>query len=395
MDSNKKRIVVVGAGYVGMSISAMLSAKNEVLVVDIDETRVNSINNKISTVKDVGIEESLKNNQLDISATIDYASAYDGAEYIIIATPTNYDVNTKYFDTSIVEKVIKDILSVNKSALIIIKSTIPIGFTDKVIKDNNSTNIVFSPEFLREGRALSDNLLPSRIIFGGHKSEKLKSFAKIVLESTSAKDSIDILYMNSREAESVKLFSNSYLALRVAFFNEIDSFGIYNNLSSEKIINGVSLDNRIGNFYNNPSFGYGGYCLPKDTKQLLTNFDNIPQEIITAIVNSNETRKNFIVDDILKRKPKIVGAYRINMKAGSDNFRNASIIDVIKKLNAFDIEVLIYEPLIKSDYYQNFKLVHDLDAFKSQVDLIVTNRTDDELNDVYSKIYTRDVFNKD
>ena len=387
------KIVVVGAGYVGMSIATMLSAKNEVILVERDEKKIEKINNKISTIQDKEIEHYLLNKNLNLIATNDSKSAYKDASYIIIATPTDFNYENNFFDTSIVESVLNDIMDVNKKALIIIKSTIPIGFTHDMNLKNNTDKIIFSPEFLREGSALKDNLNPSRIIFGGDKSNSLKNFSKLLLSSINNPDSVDIMYTGSNEAEAIKLFANTYLAMRVAFFNELDTFSIDRNLNVRDLILGISLDERIGNYYNNPSFGYGGYCLPKDSNQLLSSFGDIPQNLISAIVQSNKTRKKFIVQDILKKNPHNVGCYRITMKSGSDNFRDASVLDILKQLHKNGIRIKIYEPLIDENYLDCFEIENDIEKFKMESDLIVLNRKDEKLNDIRHKIYSRDIFN--
>ena len=388
-----KNIVVVGAGYVGMSIATMLSTKHKVILVEKDEKKIEKINKKISTIVDKDIEHYLLNKNLNLIATNDSKSAYKNASYIIIATPTDFNFENNFFDTSIVESVLSEIINVNKKALIIIKSTIPIGFTQSMNLKNNTNKIIFSPEFLREGSALNDNLNPSRIIFGGHKSDQLKNFLKILLSSIKNPDSVDILHTGSNEAEAIKLFANTYLAMRVAFFNELDTYSIDRNLNVKDLILGISLDERIGNYYNNPSFGYGGYCLPKDSNQLLSSFGDTPQNLISAIIQSNKTRKKFIVQDILKRNPKNIGCYRINMKSGSDNFRDAAVLDILKNLHKKNIRIKIYEPIIDESYYDCFEIENDIKKFKTDSDLIIVNRSDEKLNDIQHKIYSRDIFN--
>ncbi len=389
------KIVVVGAGYVGMSIAVMLAVKNEVVIVEKNIDKINKINKKISPIKDKEIDEYLANKDLNLRATEKSSDIFKDANHIIIATPTDFNEQNNFFDTTIVESVIDEVLAVNKNALLIIKSTLPIGFTEMISNKKNTNKIIFAPEFLREGSALKDNLFPSRIIFGGNNSDSLKSFSKIMLDSIQNKQLVEVFYMSSKEAESVKLFSNSYLAMRVAFFNEIDNFGIHHNIDSAQIINGVCSDNRIGNHYNNPSFGYGGYCLPKDTRQLLKNFEKIPQSLITSIIDSNEKRKKFIVDDILKRNPEIIGVFRLNMKTNSDNFRNSSVLDILKKLHNVGIKVIIFEPLLECESYEGFPIIKNLDLFKEKSDLIISNRKNDDINDVNFKTYTRDIFNRD
>ena len=387
------KIVVAGTGYVGLSNAVLLSQKNKVIALDINEEKVNSINLKKSPIDDPEIEAYLKEKDLDLTATTDKNKAYKNAEYVIISTPTDYDPETNFFNTSSVKSVIRDVIEINSSAIMIIKSTVPVGFTELIKKKYNSGNIIFSPEFLREGSALKDNLNPSRIILG-EKSKRSKVFAELLSDGALKKD-IDILYTNNTEAEAIKLFSNSYLAMRVAFFNELDSYASVNNISTKEIIDGVGLDPRIGKHYNNPSFGYGGYCFPKDTKQLLANFHNTPNKIIEAIVESNSTRMDFIADCVIKMKPKVVGIYRLIMKSGSDNYRASSILGVIKRLKKNGIEMVIYEPSISSPQFYEFKLVSDLSSFKKSTDVIITNRIDEDIKDVISKVYTRDIYNSD
>ena len=388
--SNKHNITVVGSGYVGMSISVLLSQDNNVTVLDIDEERVDKINRKISTVVDEDISNFLTNKKLSISATLNKELAYKNKDFIIIATPTNYDTELNTFDTSSVDSVVIEALQYSRNALIVIKSTLPIGHTSFLQKKYKNDQIVFSPEFLQEGTALKDNLYPSRIILGGN-SKKCRLFGNLLQES-AAKDDIKTLYMPSKEAEAIKLFANSYLAMRVSFFNELDSFSQINNLDTESIINGVCLDPRIGQGYNNPSFGYGGYCLPKDTKQLLSNFDKVPQNIIQAIVDSNKTRKDFISDKILKNHPKVVGFYRLIMKDGSDNFRSSAIQDIINRIKSEGIETIIYEPLLCKKNVDDFNVVDSLESFKKSSSIIIANRMSDELIDVKAKVFTRDIF---
>lgn len=393
------RITVVGIGYVGLSLAILLSQFNEVTAVDTDDKKVEMINKKISPIVDSEIEEYLSTKKLNLTATTDADQAFVNADFVIISTPTNYDEEKQSFDTSIIDKIIGNILSINSNATIVIRSTVSIGYTASVIRKYKYDRILFSPEFLREGRALYDNLFPSRIIVGGliDKSQIKKSAKKFacLLQECSLKTNVDICFMNSCEAEAVKLFSNTYLALRISFFNELDTYADTNKLNARSIINGLGLDPRIGNYYNNPSFGYGGYCLPKDTKQLLSNYSSIPQNLISSIVDSNYTRKKYIASEVLKRAPKIVGIYRLNMKVDSDNFRNSSIIDIIKILKNYDINVVIYEPTIGLDVYLDCRIISNLESFKNMCDLILANRFSDEISDVILKVYTRDIFHKD
>lgn len=385
------KIAVAGTGYVGLSLATLLSTKNEVLAYDILEDKVNKINKRISPIKDEVIEDYFKNKKLNLKATTNYKVAFKETEFIIISTPTNYDEKTNYFDTTSVEDIIKKVISINKDATIVIKSTIPVGFTDKVKEKYKIENIFFSPEFLREGHALYDNLYPSRIIVGSY-TDKGKKFA-LLLKECSLKKDIPIKYMSSTEAEAVKLFANTYLAIRVAFFNEVDTYAEIKNLNTKNIIEGICLDPRIGANYNNPSFGYGGYCLPKDTKQLLANYKDVPQNIIEAVVKSNETRKEHIVNMILAKNPKIVGIYRLTMKSNSDNFRASAILDIITKLKEKNINIIIYEPTIK-DYY-DIRVENDIEKFKKISDIIVANRYSSVLDDIKEKVYTRDLFERD
>lgn len=385
------KIAVAGTGYVGLSLATLLSTKNEVLAYDILEDKVNKINKRISPIKDEVIEDYFKNKKLNLKATTNYKVAFKETEFIIISTPTNYDEKTNYFDTTSVEDIIKKVISINKDATIVIKSTIPVGFTDKVKEKYKIENIFFSPEFLREGHALYDNLYPSRIIVGSY-TDKGKKFA-LLLKECSLKKDIPIKYMSSTEAEAVKLFANTYLAIRVAFFNEVDTYAEVKHLNTKNIIEGVCLDPRIGDNYNNPSFGYGGYCLPKDTKQLLANYKDIPQNMIEAVVKSNETRKEHIVNMILAKNPKIVGIYRLTMKSNSDNFRASAILDIITKLKEKNINIIIYEPTIK-DYY-DIRVENDIEKFKKISDIIVANRYSSVLDDIKEKVYTRDLFKRD
>lgn len=388
------KIAIAGAGYVGLSLAVLLSQKCEVVAFDVNKEKVDSINNRISPITDAYIEDYLSNKELNLRASTDYKDAFDNADYVIISTPTNYDDETNYFDTSLVEDVIKKVIEIGcEKTTMIIKSTIPVGFTEDIKVKYKIDNILFSPEFLREGKALYDNLYPSRIIIGA-KSEEAKKFGEL-LKSSALKEDVEVIYMNSTEAEAVKLFANTYLALRVSYFNELDTYAEIKGLNTKDIIEGVCLDPRIGNYYNNPSFGYGGYCLPKDTKQLLANYNNVPENIIGAIINSNETRKDHITEMIKKKKPKVVGVYRLIMKSGSDNFRSSAIFGIIERLKRDGINVSIYEPSIKENTYHGIEIIHDLDLFKSISDVVITNRYDDKLEDIKDIIYTRDVFSRD
>lgn len=389
----KMKIAVAGTGYVGLSLATLLSQNNEVIALDVIPEKVEKINNRISPIKDKEIEEFFKTKDLNLKATLDYKEAFEGAKFIIISTPTNYDDEKNHFDTSSVEDIIQKVISMNINTTMVIKSTIPVGFIKAMKQKYNIDNIMFSPEFLREGKALYDNLYPSRIIVG-EKSERAQEFANL-LKSASLKDDVEVKFMDSTEAEAVKLFANTYLALRVAYFNELDTYAEIKGLNTKDIIEGVCLDPRIGSHYNNPSFGYGGYCLPKDTKQLLANYDNVPQNLIRAIVRSNRTRKKHITEMIMRKNPETVGVYRLTMKSGSDNFRASAIQEIIDRLKLEGVDVIIYEPTLKAEQFNNCKVINNFEEFSNKSDVILANRLEEELKVVKNKVYTRDLYSRD
>lgn len=393
MNNKKMKIAVAGTGYVGLSLATLLSQNNEVTALDVMQEKVEKINNRISPIKDKEIEDFFKTKDLNLKATLDYKEAFEGAKFIIISTPTNYDDEKNHFDTSSVEDIIQKVISININTTMVVKSTIPVGFIKAMKQKYNIDNIMFSPEFLREGKALYDNLYPSRIIVG-EKSERAQEFANL-LKNASLKDNVEVKFMDSTEAEAVKLFANTYLALRVAYFNELDTYAEIKGLNTKDIIEGVCLDPRIGSHYNNPSFGYGGYCLPKDTKQLLANYDNVPQNLIRAIVRSNRTRKKHITEMIMRKNPETVGVYRLTMKSGSDNFRASAIQEIIDRLKLEGVDVIIYEPTLKAEQFNNCKVINNFEEFSKKSDVILANRLEEELKIVKDKVYTRDLYSRD